>query len=306
MDTMQSNFFLQSSKKHHNLDNFELDLLEDKDIKALFETYTINMKEVLYVVQSSFNLILHATLKEHANMKYQQNKMSVIADVLRGKCSEGTQEMGEETQRRTDKQIEEEGFPDEDILNQVASTLNSLEHDQVIEISNYSVLRQSVVIIWSATESLIRDVIRTLLNHDIELANKFFESSDTKPYWNKKNITYDHLRNNNFNVQENMGDIALEINPCSYLNTMKSAFLCLFGHESKSYVAIKGRSFFLLYKLRNVIAHRNGIVDEKYKLETGFDGQVGERIKVMPDDFTENYLASKKLAISLLQELSNK
>ena len=214
--------------------------------------------------------------------------------------------MNEEAKKRTDKQIKEEGFPEEDILNQVASTLNELEHDQVIEISNYSVLRQSIVIIWSATESLIRDVIRTLLNQDIELANKFFESNDTKPYWNKKNITYDHLLKNNFNIKENMGDVALEINSCSNLNTMKSAFLCLFGHESKPYVSIKEKSLFLLYKLRNVIAHRNGIADEKYKLETGFDGQVGERIKVMPDDFTENYLASKKLALSLFQELSNK
>lgn len=300
---MNSNFFLQYSVKDHKFQDLDLELIDDDDIKALFSTYIANMDEVLYVIQSSFNLILHAKLDEYATSQLYKNRMHVMADAIRhGKYEDESLDIEAKAKKKTDEQLEKEGVPSEDILTHVTKKLNELEQDEVIKISNHAVLRQSIVIIWSATESLIRDTIRTLLNNNTALANSFLESDTTKPYWNKKNITYNHLQKYDFNIKENLGDVALEINPCSSLSTMKSAFHCIFGADSTAYKMIKSQDFYLLYKLRNLIAHRNGIVDEVYKTDTGYAGGIGDKIIVLPDDFNKNYCASKNFALNLYQE----
>ncbi len=58
---MESNFFLQSSKCHR-FDDFDIESIDEPEMKRLFQTFQRNMDEVLYVVQSSFNLMVHAKL----------------------------------------------------------------------------------------------------------------------------------------------------------------------------------------------------------------------------------------------------
>lgn len=302
---MQSNFFLQTSKKHR-FDDFALKSIADTELKQLIEVYISNMTEVLYVVQSSFNLMVHAKLQETASKIFERNRMLAYADSLRGDYSDDEQRIYKDAKERTEHQIAGEGFEKYDILSTVTSILNELEKDKVIEVSNFSTLRQSIVIVWSATESLIRDVVRIKINKDGVLASGFFESNLTSPYWQKKQVSFDHLKSYSFDLSKNMGDVALSINSCSNLSSMRSAFSYIFGTGSRSYKELKSRDIYILYKLRNLIAHRNGIIDEKYKNETKCDGNVGEIVSVLPDEFTMCFEASKRLALCLLQELSNK
>ena len=101
-----------------------------------------------------------------------------------------------------------------------------------------------------------------------------------------------------------MGDIALEINPCSNIASIRSAFQLILQPESKCHEAINSRELYLLYKLRNIIAHRNAIVDKKYKDETGTNAKIGERLVIRPSDFSKHYLTSKSLAYALLNDAS--
>lgn len=145
----------------------------------------------------------------------------------------------------------------------MTETLNELEKDEAVDILNRSTLSQSVVIIWSVTESLIRDVIKERLNSDRSLAIDFFKSNETNPYWQRKQLTIEHLEEFGFDLTEKLGDVALSINACNSLAPMKSAFEFVLGKNSESYSALKSPGFYKLYKLRNVIAHRNGMVGRK-------------------------------------------
>ncbi|KEA64087.1 hypothetical protein ADIMK_1822 [Marinobacterium lacunae] len=301
---MKSNFFLQT-KKLHRLEELDLSSLPSDSLVEVFQTYVANMSEVLSVVQSSFNLIVHSQLRERANQMFQKNHMQAYANGLRGGYHEDRKRVEQEAQELTKEELDKNGFNDSEVINSVVATLNELEKDEAIATSNHSTLRQSVVILWSATESLLRDSVRECLNQDKVLAGKFFESPITSPYWNKKNISYDHLMAYNFDLSEKLGDVALEINECANPTSMSSAYAFLLGSDSDSYKAIKSKEFFYFYKLRNLIAHKNGVVDKKFKDETGSSEPIGERIRMSPDIFDQCFDVSKSLATSLLTEISN-
>ncbi|MBD3610900.1 MAG: hypothetical protein HUJ13_00440, partial [Hydrogenovibrio crunogenus] len=259
----------------------------------------------IYVVQSYFNLMVHAKLQEVSGKIFERNRMLAYADALRGEYTEDSERINKDAAERTKKEIENEGFEKYSILETVIKTLNELEKDQVIEISNKSTLRQSIVIIWSAIESLIRDIIRVKLNTNKELAVAFLDSSETAPYWQKKQISFEHLKSHDFDLSGRLGDIALEMNSCSNLSAMKTAISFVFGNESLSFLSLKSGEFYKLYKLRNVIAHRNGIVDEKYKSEVACVEDIGQTVNVTPELFSFCFKSAKELAMRMLQEISN-
>lgn len=302
--TTESNFFLQTSKSER-FEDFETGGIAHPELVRIFDAFEANMVEVTYVVQSYFNLMVHAKIQEASNKIYDRNKMLAYADSLRGGYSDDSKRISKDAAERTKIEIENGGFENFSILDTVIKTLNELERDKVIELSNKSTLRQSIVIIWSAIESLIRDTIKFKLNSEKELAILFFESSETAPYWHKKQITFEHIKSYGLDLSNRLGDVALEINSCSNLSSMKVAMSFVFGKNSSSFQNLKSNDFFKLYKLRNVIAHRNGMVDEKYKSEVECLEDVGQAVNVTPELFKFCFNTAKKLATVMLRDISN-
>jgi hypothetical protein len=301
---MKSNFYLKV-KKEHSFEDFDLGQVKDQGFADVFSAYISNMEEVLSVVRSSFKLTLHGQILESANRLHDRNLMLAYADGLEHGYSDDKVRINKEASSKTKSAIKNEELGD-DLVEKTISILEQFANDPVISGSNLATLRQSIVIVWSATESLIRDIINISLNSDVEKAILFFESSDTSPYWNKKQISFEHLKKYRFDLSKKLGDIALEINPCSNLNAMVIAYSNVFGRDQKSTQTLRNSGMYRLYKLRNVIAHRNGIVDEKYKSETSCSEEIGDRVHILPDDFSGHFLQSKAFAEDLLQEVSNK
>lgn len=302
--TIKSNFFLQTNN-NHNLEDLDISYITNPEIKVLFNAFKNNMNEVIYVVQSYFNLMAHAKTQEAFGKIFDLNRMKAFADSLRGSYSEDYERIERDASERTEIDIDNGALEEYSILDGVIKTLNKLEEDWVIEASNKSTLRQSIVIMWSAVESLIRDIIEVTLNTDSELASKFFDSPETNSYWQKKQINFEHLKKYNFDIKNRLGNIALDINSCSNLTAMKTAISYIFGKNSLSSKELKSVEFYKLYKLRNVIAHRNGIVDDKYKSEVTCIETVGETVNVTPDIFNTCYFSAKNLAINLMKEISS-
>lgn len=301
---MDSNFYLQSKSKHR-FDEFDVSSFSDFSIKVLLETYIENMNEVRALVGSSFKLILHAELREQANRLYDREKMLSYADGLEHGYSSDSERINREASEKVKAVIKDQDLNDTQILENVVATLNMLENDDAIKRSNFATLRQSIVAIWSATESLIRDLVAFELNNNCDKAKEFFESDITNPYWTKKSISYDFISNFGFNLSDCLGDIALEINSCNGIGPIRKALSFLYGEESEIYKIVKSSDFYKLYKLRNLIAHRNGVVDERYLSEVGCVENVGDRIVVFPDRFSECFLTSKALATAVYVLLSS-
>ena len=302
---MDSNFFLQTNKRH-SLEEIDADHLSDDELSSIFHTYISNMNEAICVVQSSFDLMLHAELQRRAENIFRKNHMRAYANALRGDYEEDSDRINKEAQKATDEEISSgEAYKDSEIIKSVKNSLSALEQDEAVASSNLSTLRQSIVIVWSATESLIRDVVRALLNNNKALAVGFFESPLTNPYWNKKQISYEQLKYYDFDISNRMGDVALDLNACNNTRAMIAAYAFLLGKHSCTHKIIKSERFYRLFKLRNVIAHKNGVVDHQYKSDTGSEEAIGERVRVKPETFTQCFETSREVAIALLGDLSN-
>jgi hypothetical protein len=300
----QCNFFLQTTKSQR-FEDFNTECISTPELRRLFEAFEVNMSEVIYVAQSYFNLVVYAKYQELSNKIFFQKHLLATAAAIRGEYKEDSERIQKDAAERTKKEIESDKFAEYPIIEMAIDALNELEKDEAIKISNKSTLRQGIVIIWSAIESLIRDLIRVKLNSNKELAIAFFESSETAPYWQKKQISFEHMKSYGFELSERLGDVALEMNSCSNLSAMKTAISFVFGKDSLSLQSLKSGDFYKLYKLRNVIAHRNGIVDEKYKSEVGCVEAVGEIVNVTPELFSSCFATAKEMAMSMLQEISN-
>ena len=68
------------------------------------------MVEVTYVVQSYFNLMVHAKIQEASNKIYDRNKMLAYADSMRGGFSDDSERIRKDAAERTKLEIENGGF----------------------------------------------------------------------------------------------------------------------------------------------------------------------------------------------------
>jgi hypothetical protein len=297
---MESNFFLQSSKEH-SFEDLNIDEIKIEELRDTFSAFSSNMEEVLFAVQTPFNFAVHSELRIRANNLYNKNKLLARADALRNHYENNASKISEKATELTEDEIKR-GALDHGLIDCVISSLSDLEKDDAIKKSNNSTLRQSIVIMWSSVESLLREFLRICLNSNHKYATNFFESEITAKYWNKRQLTFDHLKTCEFDISMKMGDIALEINPCSNIRSITAAFSWVFNPESGFLATINSRDFYYFYKLRNLIAHKNGIIDQQYIKETDGRHIPGQRLEVTPEDFSKYYLLSKKLASSLITD----
>lgn len=296
-----SNFFLVA-RRRHGFDEINLSRIEDRAIREHFETYISGMEQVLYVIQSPFNVMLYAKLNEQANQAFMRNRLLSKAAAIRGDYEDDTERILEDARKRTHKELEENPVDSEEMITLVAESLRDLEEDEAVHMSNSAALRQSVPVIWSTTETLVKDIARTLFNKDAILSAQFLEDQISNPFWRKGDIKLHHIAEHNFDVAHAMGDIIFEIHPCNSPDAMSKVCGFLFSPESNSKKMLKSGEVKHLYLTRNVISHRNGIVDAHHKRLSNCNEAVGQRLAIGVPEVESAYAISKQLAIALYQD----
>jgi hypothetical protein len=98
-----------------------------------------------------------------------------------------------------------------------------------------------------------------------------------------------------------MGDVLLEINPMISLKSIKTAYAIICSSGEDLMKTLKSQAIYNLFALRNLVAHKSGIVDEKFLLETNFSFALGEKITIRPSDFEELYMAAKAIGVNLFE-----
>jgi hypothetical protein len=157
---------------------------------------------------------------------------------------------------------------------------------------------------WSCTESLLREFFRISLNQNPQLANAVIESQESGKYWKKNGITAEVLKAYGYNVSTHMGDVLLEINPMISFGAICAGYKVVCHENESVHKAISSKSFYRLYKLRNLIAHRSGVVDQEFVASTGETAKLGAKFDVSPALFREMFLASKTVAVRLYERIA--
>lgn len=125
-----------------------------------------------------------------------------------------------------------------------------------------SILFSMVTSSYAAFETLAADLwIDTLNKHPTPLAVDWCDKNNTKK------IALTDLASQGFNVSGGMGNLLVEIGASfAKLAEIKSQYCDAFGHTAKGCFE-PGDMLYLAAKVRNLIAHRGGIVDARFKKE---------------------------------------
>ena len=302
--------FAQNASRHFFLrkpERFELDEIDpaelnDEEIRLAFSVFKGTLDEIVGAAQAFYIMSMAAVIDSQFNRLFVSNILRTKANFIRAGREITDEDIRQEARNRTIKEWEERENHDEILLQEASHRLIDLSSNtpELIAESNNAILRQSSVMLWSATETLLRDYLRISINRQPTLSKKLFESDETKRYWNARDLTIDVIQNANFNLQQSMGDAMIEINAMISLKSIKAAYSVVFPAEGLM-KALKSQTTYNLFTLRNLVAHRNGLVDAKYLSETSFAVELGKKINISPAQFEELYMAAKSIGIELFK-----
>lgn len=298
-----SELFVVRQKACFKLDEIDETTLDD-ELRPVFSAFKSTLKETALAMQAFFNMAFAATLDAKFNDLFRKNQLEVYANYLEAGKEGLTEEIRAEAVRLTKNEMD--SLPDEVLQTIAAERLLGLSDSwsRLVLAPNYAMLRQSCVMLWSACESLLRECFRLFINLHPSCATEIFSADETKKIWSSRDFSLELIEGAGFDLKNCMGDLLLEINPMINLRAIKAGFSVLSRQNEGVEKALKAQSTYDLFALRNLVAHRNGIVDEKFASESRFLSAVGEKVALSPADFEEMYLAAKSIALSVYEWLS--
>lgn len=160
--------------------------------------------------------------------------------------------------------------------------LSALESVALGEAAN-ELLRQGIVLTWSALEILSRDLFEALLNAKPERALIVLKQPVAKNRLQSK-FTLEELATAGFDLSSTLGSMLSSQLDFSNIRTIKAVMLPVLGSEPGVDAALGEETLWVLCQQRHLIVHRRGFVDARYIEATGESRRVGERLVVGPDD----------------------
>ena len=230
-----------------------------------------------------------------------QTPVRIRAEYYRKNKEPGDNEIQDEAKLRTLEEMDSTDFKD-GVIQEISRRLLELSAHtpDVVADSNNAILRQSSVMLWSGTENLLREYFRITINRHPNYSQKLFVSDEAKRYWNSRDLTIDVIQSAGFNLQNCMGDALLEMNSMISLKSIKAAYSVICPNDNLL-KALKSQATYNLFALRNLVAHRNGVIDAKFLSETSYLAEIGEKIIVTPSHFDELYMAAKIIGTELFK-----
>jgi hypothetical protein len=147
-------------------------------------------------------------------------------------------------------------------------------------------LRQGVVLAWSALEILSRDLFEGILNANPKRALSVIQSPAAKQRLQSK-FTLEELASAGFDLSSSLGSLLSTQQDFSDIRTIKAVMLPALNAEPDVETALGDRVLWILCQQRHLIVHRRGVVDGRYLESTGETRKIGERLVVTPDDLDQ-------------------
>jgi hypothetical protein len=161
--------------------------------------------------------------------------------------------------------------------------------DEEMRCAAAELLRQGVVLAWSALEVFARDIFVTLTNTKPSLALTLTSDEGCKRLFHVKGIPFEEMAQYNFNLSESMGSFLVSYHPVDSIPAMKTVFQAILPNGGEVNIALSESQLWLLFQRRHLIVHRRGIVDSAYVSNTGEDIRIGAQIAVSPVEL-EGYI----------------
>ncbi len=138
-------------------------------------------------------------------------------------------------------------------------------HDAKVATNDISqeVLRQALVLCWTAIEVLANDLAVLLLNLRPILILRIAEDETCKKLLKNNIFSFNNMATYGFDLSRRLGDLVISELQIDNVQRMKAIYNPLFA-ETSILPVLSTRCLWELQQTRNLILHRRGIVDEKY------------------------------------------
>ncbi|RWG22544.1 MAG: hypothetical protein EOQ55_03135 [Mesorhizobium sp.] len=160
-------------------------------------------------------------------------------------------------------------------------------------------VRQGTVLIWSAFEVLVRDLLELELNRNPGKLADFAADPDARKRYGLDRVPLDVILASGFDLTDKMGSIMMSNADFSDLPGMKLVLGLLFPKSVALRTALDDRQLWELFQRRNLIAHRRGVVDQTYLKKTGEQLKVGSSIEVQPSDLDRYFECIIQVGLAL-------
>ena len=178
-----------------------------------------------------------------------------------------------------------------------------LTHDPSIAVALQELMRQGIVLAWSAIEALANDLFRSLLNDNPTLSEALFHDERTKKRFQLRDAM-GILASRNYNLSDHMGDVLNECCKLDDVDSIRCVFDALFPNGEKLRNTLADERLWKLFQRRNLIVHRRGIVDQMYIDNTGDNVALGSELAISPADVDTATLILFVAGLELLETVS--
>lgn len=165
------------------------------------------------------------------------------------------------------------------------------------------ILNQCAILAWSALEVLASDLFVRLLNAKPCLAGVLFREERTRQLFRAKDLG-DALEEHGYDLSGRMGQVLLQQSRLDTLGKIKDVYGVLFGDSAALMTALGQPELWRFYKVRNVIVHRGGVVDEQFLRDAGAGLAVGDKFWVGPNEFESFLILAAGVGAELLNAAS--
>ena len=166
-----------------------------------------------------------------------------------------------------------------------------------------NLLRQGLVLAWSAFEVAARDTFIAYLNEHPAACQRLLRDPTARRRLDISKVPLETLLAHGFDLSHKMGTLLSSYQDLSDLISIKTVLSALFGSAALSQ-GFAAESLWILSQERHLIVHRCGVVDQEFRTNSNSQQKVGERLRVTPADLLKRIAAATEACLAMLEAAS--
>jgi hypothetical protein len=168
------------------------------------------------------------------------------------------------------------------------------------EVTALELRYQATVSLWSCLETLIKDHLINQINTNPLFSIKINCDEKLRKEIGLDKIDFSHLIENNFNLQNKIGDIIFSNQNSGKIGNLKSVLKTIYQGEIFPDKLDKG-IIFQLHLRRNQIVHYRGKIDQEFQNRSNSDLKIGDKINITPGELISGFRAVTKFGNTILE-----
>jgi hypothetical protein len=179
---------------------------------------------------------------------------------------------------------------------------DSFARYEILRTSHHELLKQGLVLTWTALEVFSFDLFRSHLNAHPQSVQKLLADREARRALDIRDVRLESLSEYGFNLADAMGDFIIDQYGGHFRHNLfgiKALYGALFGADEDVRSALDEPDLRLLQFRRNLIVHQSGRADRTYLQQSGEMLEPGAEIQVRPVEVLRSLITVARAARAL-------